>query len=95
MARKPTLNNPLAKTSKGEPVDAADLDAGNIRTTGVGLRDGELQAVDNLAERLGVARNALLRFAIRWFILETRAGNVELDQFVEIPPEPKRRLKMP
>ena len=51
----------------GEP-DFSDLDRGNIQSTGVGLRAGEIDALDSIGAALGghldtkpVARNALIR----------------------------------
>ena len=48
-----------------------------------------------IAARYGVARNSLLRFAIHYFILEYRAGKVDLTGMVEAPPPPKKKLNMP
>jgi hypothetical protein len=98
MARKkqPDLSNIFAKTEPGEaPGDHSDLDAGNIRSTGVGLRAGEIAALDAIGEPLGLARNALIRFAVRRFLIEYRAGKVDLGQFIEEPPPPKKSLRMP
>lgn len=97
MAKKP-LGDLFAKTEQpaSSPADNSDLETGNIRPLGVGLRAGEVAALDAITAELGgIARNALLRFAVRWFILQYRAGKVDLSGFVEEPPPPKRKLKMP
>jgi hypothetical protein len=72
-----------------------DLDAGVIKTTGVGLREGEIAAIDDIAASLEINRNALMRFAIRWFLLEYRAGRVDLGAYIEQPPPPKKTLRLP
>lgn len=96
---KETKLNVFAKTdtsARGQAPGAnADLDAGNIKAVGVGLRAGEVAALDAIAGELGIARNALIRFAVRWFILEVRAGRVELGGYVEQPPPPKKNLRLP
>lgn len=101
MAKKPDLTDIFTSTAGAQPAapqaaaDNSDLDAGNIRPLGVGLRAGEVEALDNIAAKYGIARNALLRFAVRYFILQFRAGKVDLTDQVETPPPPKKRLTMP
>jgi hypothetical protein len=58
---------------------------------GVGLKESEIAQLDTIAAELGVARNALARFAIRRFLAEYRAGRVT----VPIESEERRRVKMP
>lgn len=80
------------------PADNSDLDEGNIRPSGVGLREGEIRALDAIAGQYDISRNSILRYAARWFILQYRAGQVDLAELVEEKPlkkQPKRRLKMP
>lgn len=98
---KPDLTDIFTPTAGAQPAapqapgDNSDLDAGNIRPLGVGLRLGEVAALDIIAERYGIARNALLRLAVRRLILDFRAGKVDLTDQIETPPPPKKRLKMP
>jgi len=94
--------NPLAKTEqpsgKPWPVDNSDLDEGRIVANGVGLRQGELDALDQIGQRHDLARNALIRFAVRRFLLAWRAGEIDLEKAAEAKPpvrQPRRRLKMP
>jgi len=72
----------LAKTERpevGQEADNSDLDEGVIKPMGVGLRTGELAALQEIVDaNRGVTRNFLLRYAIRWFIVEYRAGNIDL-----------------
>jgi len=84
-----------AHQAEQPPADNSDLDLGNIKATGIGLRAGELAALDSIAGRLGVARNALMRALIRWALIEYRAGRLDLAGNVEQPPPPKKRLRMP
>jgi hypothetical protein len=96
MAKKRDLTNPFARTEgKAAAPDLSDLDEGVIKSTGIGLRQGEIRAVDELAEGIGVSRNALLRWIVRWFLKEHRSGRVDPGDFVEEPPPPKKNLRLP
>lgn len=98
MAKKPDITNPFAKTSPGETERRAsneDLDQGRTISVGVGLKEGEVAVIDQFAGELGVTRNALMRWALRWFLLELRAGRIDLSRFVEAPPEPRKNLRLP
>ena len=80
------------------PEDNSDLDLGRIMPSGVGLRTGEIAALDQIALRHDVARNGLIRFAVRKFILDYRAGEIDLGIITEPKPvtrRPLQRLKMP
>jgi hypothetical protein len=66
---------------------------GRTLPTGVGLKESELAAIDEVAGKLGVARNALLRFAVRYFLAEYQAGRVSLE--ITPPHERRNRIKMP
>lgn len=75
--------------------DNSDLELGRIIPNGVGLTSGEVTAVDEIASRYGLSRNAILRYAVRSFILSFRAGSIDLSPLIETPPIPKKRLRMP
>jgi len=81
------------KRQINEPADNQDLDSGRIISTGVGLREGELAALDSIAEKYAITRNALLRFAARDFILRHRNGEIDLEQFIEEPEKPRNRMR--
>ena len=85
----------ISKKTGLEPVgefDISDLDRGNIQSTGVGLRKGEIETLDAIGKSLGgISRNALIRFAVRSFLLDYRAGNVDLSSYVKEPEPPKPR----
>jgi len=74
--------------------NTSDLEKGRIQTVEVGLHEGEILALDNLAASLGVTRNQIMRLAIRKFLLDVRSGNFDPDQFVETP-HLKKRVILP
>lgn len=87
------MNDIFKKTQPDQaPADNSDIDQGNIKPVGVGLTAGEIAAIDAIAQEKELTRNALLRFAVRRFIIEYRAGKINLE--TEAPPPPKRKLKM-
>ena len=79
MAKKTDLTNPFAKTIS-EPVtptiDNSDLDIGNIKPLSAGVKQGEIDALQTIANEMEIARNALIRAAIRYFIKSYREGKV-------------------
>ena len=60
---------------------------------GVGLKESEVQLLDHIAAELNIARNALLRFGVRYFLSRYSAGDIDLTAHMETP-TPKNRLKM-
>ena len=95
--KKQDLSDIFAKTepAPGATAEYSDLDAGKIQSTGVGLKQGEIAALDAIAADLEITRNAIMRFAIRYFIIQHRAGNIDLASHVEEPPPPKKSLRLP
>ena len=91
------LDDNFKKTETDKPeIDISDLDRGNIQSTGVGLRKGEIEALDAIGASLGgISRNALIRFSVRRFLLEYRAGNLDLSSYVKEPEPPKPSLRFP
>lgn len=69
-----------------------DLDEGMIKSVYLGLREGELKAVDSLAIRLGVPRNEVVRFAIRQLVREYDGGKANMQTEKK---ESRVRLRMP
>lgn len=97
MARRSELENPFKKTGgqlQPQPGDNADLDNGRIVSAGVGITEGELAALDDLAARQDVKRNALMRLAVRMFIERVRSGEIRLDDYFVEPERPAKRLKI-
>jgi hypothetical protein len=99
MGKKQTgVENIFARTEPDATpavVDVSDLNKGNIRAVGVGLTGGEMAAVQAIADSLELARNAVLRYAVRWFVMQYRAGRIDLAGNVHEPPTPKKKLSMP
>ncbi len=88
--------NKKTEQEPGVEFDVSDLDRGNIQSTGVGLRKGEIKALDASGESLGgISRNALIRFAVRSFLLDYRAGNVDMSGYLKEPEPPKPSLRFP
>lgn len=94
MAKKQQdLTNIFAKTAApgaAQPASAAsvenwgfDLDSGLIRSMGIGLKDGEVRALEQVAARYGITRNAVGRIAVRYFLREVEAGHVHMSDYVE------------
>ena len=93
MAKKTMTLGILSKT-EAAPGDFSDLDRGRIISQGVGLTEGELDALQALAALHGIKRNGLMRFAIRRFLQQVLAGEIDLAKFVENVPA-SNRLRLP
>lgn len=94
MAKRAKISGDLFKRTEPGPNAQAkgDLPAeGRTVSVGVGLKESEVEALDQLAKSYGVARNALLRFAVRHFLTEHQAGRIELP----VEQEERRSLRMP
>jgi len=74
--------------------DNSDL-SGSIKPVGVGLTAGEKEALKALAEQQDITLNALMRFALRRFIVQVRAGEIDLEAEQAEPEPQKKRLKLP
>jgi len=72
----------------------SDLDRGRIVAQGVGLKEGELDALNNLAAQHNVKRNSLMRWAIRYFLVKVLSGEIDLNDFIKSVPA-SNQLKMP
>jgi hypothetical protein len=66
---------------------------GYIRNTGVGLRENEIEALDEIAKRLGLGRNSLIRFAVRTLLQLNEAGLLALES-VDVQPQRRTRKKI-
>lgn len=66
--------------------------SGRTIPVGVGLKEAEVAELDKIVDKLDITRNALMRYAIRYFLSQYSAGAIKLD--VE-EPEVKKKLKMP
>ena len=69
---------------------------GRTVTTGVGLKESELALIDQIVDKSDreIARNAVLRYAVRYFLKAYLSGQVDPLKDVETP-KPKKKLRMP
>lgn len=77
-----------ARPAAAQPTPAAPRQAAATRparakgdkivSVGVGLKESERAALDDLAAELGVTRNAVMAWALRYFLAEHRAGRVDV-----------------
>ena len=96
MAKEPNIDIfSRTEPSDNQAPDLGDLEAGIVKPQGVGLKQGTISALDLIAGQYKISRNALMKLAIRRFILDYRAGKINLSEFIEIPPEPKRNIILP
>jgi len=92
--KRPELDNLYAKTEQDPPEsDSIIPSEGRTITTGVGLKESELALLDKIAIETGVARNALLRWLLRYALQDYLAGKINLSAELEIVQT--RRLRMP
>ena len=94
---KQQLDDIFKKTEGKAPAkpDAAPSEVpsgGRTIAVGVGLKEAEVAELDKIVDKLDITRNALMRYAIRYFLSQYSAGEIKLD--VE-EPEVKKKLKMP
>ena len=96
MAKKRAdLDNIFKSTEPGNKTTPVTVPAtGRTVSVGVGLKEGEVAMLDEIVKQLDITRNALMRYAIRHFLTQYIAGEINLADDVEAP-EPKKRLKMP
>ena len=101
MAReKPELGNIFKRTEPAASGDNAESQtrqeipaSGRTMSVGVGLKESEVALMDHIATEFSIARNALLRFAVRRFLEQYMAGEIDLDAYME-KPKPKNKLRM-
>ena len=80
--------------TKAKAQDNSDLNEGKIAPVGTGLTLGEKEALKVIAASQEITLNALMRYALRRFIVEVRAGRIDLEAEQDKPAPPKKRLKM-
>jgi len=88
-----SAGNPPAKAKA--PADNSDLNSGKIAPVGTGLTQGEREALKSLAAEHELTLNALMRFALRRFIVQVRAGEIDLEAEQAEPAPVKKRLRLP
>ena len=69
----------VVETGSGERAEEELVPAqGYTRPVSVGLKESELGLLDEAAERLGVARNAVMRYLIRDGLARLKTGQLEI-----------------
>lgn len=73
---------------------------GHTRPLGVGLSEGEIEALQAIADGLDISRHAVARFAIYYFLGDYLSGGpavAALASSIEVPEvkRPARRLRLP
>lgn len=71
------------------------LNDGRIVSAGVGLKQGELTALEKIAEIYGVKKNAIMRLALRLFLTQVRDGKINIPDYIFIPPAPASKVVIP
>jgi hypothetical protein len=95
---KPAAINtdPTARTARAaDELESIDLDQEPTVSTGLGIRKGELLAVELLAQRYDVSRNAFIKFCIRYIITEVREGRLDPSEYLRPAERPKREFNFP
>jgi len=64
---------------------------GRTISVGVGLKEGEVAEIDDIAASIGLSRNAIMGWALRHFLKAYQAGDIDLP----IETETKRTLGEP
>lgn len=85
----------FSKTEAAQPGDLGDLDSGTVRPIGIGLREGAINALDEIAAQYSISRGGVMRLAIYLFIKDFRAGKVDLSEWVKEPLPTKNRIVLP
>lgn len=102
MAKKLDLNilgTPNKSQAQSRPASSTEVEVpatGRTVTTGVGLKESELALIDQIVDKSDreIARNAILRYAVRYFLKAYLSGQVDPLKDVEVP-KPKKKLRMP
>lgn len=87
----------FSKTGPGQQPegDLSDLESGHVRPIGIGLREGEITALDDIAATYGISRGGVIRIAIRLIIRDFRAGKIDLAPYVAEPMPQRNRVILP
>ena len=75
--------------------DNSDLNTGKIGPVSAGLMTGEKAALKDIAAQNDLTINALMRFALRRFIIDVRTGKIDIQAALDEPKPEKKRLKLP
>ncbi len=92
---QPAPPSPAPSVAPGTPASSIDIPAeGRTLATGVGLKESELELLDRIAAELDVARNGLLRYAVRYFLKAYLAGDVRPETQKQYSERGQKQLRM-
>lgn len=97
--RKSTIKDSLTKaTAAAKPNAATDEEIlprdGYTRPVGIGLKENEIAAIDEIADHYDVSRHSLMVYAIRQFIIGHIKGEVDLSDRITEPPKKQNKLNL-
>ena len=81
--QRPGLDDLFKKTAAPESGEVEVPAEGRTISVGVGLKESEVAMLDRIAGDLGVARNALMRYGLRYFLTAYLAGEVNMTEDVQ------------
>ena len=84
----------MSKQSDEQAQEVTIPAQGRTVSVGVNLKESELALYDQLARDLNVARTALMRYALRYFLRQVLAGRVDIEKDVYTP-RTRNKLRMP
>ena len=85
------LASPTAKTATRPDAKHVIERTGRTYTTGVGLKESEIDVLDDWAHRLGVSRHALMAWLLRTAMLDMVSGRIK----PEVEKTTTTKLRMP
>ena len=91
----PDIFSPSSAPRVKAAADNSDLNDGKIGPVSAGLMTGEKTALKDIAARHDLTLNALMRWALRQFIIDVRSGKIDIQAALAEPKPEKKRLKLP
>lgn len=79
--RRASIDPNLFAKTEGEPSQTPEESIpadGYTRPISVGMKESELAILDDIAQQEGIARNAVMRYFLRWAMAEYQAGRLTI-----------------
>ena len=85
--RKPTIDaNLFARTEEPQKeAEPAGPERGEYKTYGIGMYENEWKRLEEIAAEVGQTRHKLAQYAIRKFIRDYEAGDIETETRPKLP----------
>ena len=94
--QRATINAGLFQSTEEGAAEVEVPSEGKSSSISMGLREKEIELLNEIADRYRVSRNALLRLAVRRFLGDVVNGRIDLETMIQEPPSPpKRRIVFP